>query len=644
MPLLIGHFHSSMQACPSRTGHPILINSLYNFLLCIIKAECLPLRQVFELASPFSSLNQQAVVTANGDGGGTSQQKRLPSLTPEDVAWATAPAVQGPPVVATAVYCLYSIYYAQPGPIITKIRIPREQQATITYLATYLAQSNALDALSQLAQLLKEKALLPGSALQPDTSLTNVNLSIATPAAPDGTAGVSNLGEPPASSLAPGIGASYIIPGLRGEDAATLREVHFHLDSTLTGLGTAHLEPLCQGYGEKLKELWSALGQHSSVAAAGSSKIAARGVDTYEKQEEQQLEGIADLSLGKYLHEYATKKREELQLILQHGPNWREKIMKKEKEAAERATPAGITPIAQEGVTPPSTAIRKKAPPRSRKKAQKKGLSAAAAATAAAAQTIPGVPGNVSRQLLAREKARHVDMARRSQPWAELMGIDNVIDQEQKLHGTTTVTPAVAGYSTGIGLGIDSDEDMPFVPGLQSEFEYLAGPSDVAGGTGTEGGGGGGSTKMTNTTIQGKRGKRTRNKSRDTSDDESMSTSTSSSSMDSSSSEDSDLSDGEEVEMIDPARNEQRRGGGRGGKAAAASRGRGKGRGEKAMALSASAVSGGLGMRERKEGRGGAKKAAGETAAGGDIKTQGDLQNILSEIDMVLKEDARIQF
>lgn len=639
----IGYSHI-FQACPSGTGLPSLIDSLNNFLLGIIKADSLPFREVFELANPFSPLNQQSITTANGDKDDASQE-RLPCLTPEDVAWATAPAVQGPPVVATAVYCLYSIYYAQPGPITTKIRVSKEQQETITHLATYLAQSNALDALSLLAQLVKEKALLPGSSLQPDTSLTNVNINIAT--TPAGGVESVVVGGPPASSLAPGIGASYITPGLRGEDAATLREVHFHLDSTLTGLGTGHLDPLCRGYGEKLKKLWRALGQQTRVAAAGPSRAAPGGVSGSEEQQ-QHLEGIADLSLGKYLHEYATKKREELQLNLQYGPNWREKMLKKEKESATRATETEITTTALDGGSQPSKTTRKKAP-RSRKKAQNNRLSAtAAAAAAAAAHTIPGVPGNVSRQLLAREKARHIDIARRSQPWAELMGIDNVIEKE--LHATTTAPPQVAGYSTGLGLGIDSDEDMPFVPGLQSEFEYLAGPSDVAGGgTGTEGGGGGGdgSTKMTDTTIQGKRGKRTRNISSDTSsDDDFTSTATSTSPSSSNSSGESDPSDGEEVKMVEQATNKQRQGaaGGRGKKAAAASGGRGRGRGGKATGKSASAVSVGSGMRGGKKGRGGgANKSAGKMAVGEAVETQADVQNILREIDMALEEDARVQ-
>ena len=262
---------------------------------------------------------------------------------------------------------------------------------------------------------------------------------------------------------------------------------------------------------------------------------------------------------------------------------------------------------------PPSRAGRKKAP-RSRKKMDTD-----------TSLNIPGVPG-VARQLLAREKARHVDIARRSQPWATRMGVDNVIEKEIQ----AAITP--------FGGLIDSDEDMPLLPGLPSEYEYLAGPSDVA-----DVGGGGALTKMTDTTIQGKRKKVRGNNSSDGSTTSSSSSSSSdSSSSDSSSSDESD-SGGEEVEMHLESR------GARGkGKAVGAvgvgSQGRGRGRGGRGGGGKAAGASVGSGMRGGKKSQG-AKAATGGRKKGSKVTAAAveDVQNLLSEIDMALAEDARIQ-
>ncbi len=629
-------------------------------LLDIIKSESLPLREVFELANPLSPLNQPIATTANGDGddaggGSSTRERRLPYLTTEDVAWATAPAVQGPPIVAAAIYCLYGIYYAQPGPLLVKIRISKEHQQTIMQLATYLAQSNALDALSLLKDLVKENALLPSSSLQPDTSLTNVNINTTAATTPGGGGvdGVDGVRSQPASTLAPGVGALYIIPGLRSEDAGTLREVHFHLDSTLTGLGTAHLDPLCRGYGEKLKDLWTSLGQSPSTVAEDADNGRASGrLSRQEEEEEQQVEGIADLSLGRYIHEYATKKREELHLILQHGPNWNEKVLKRERELAAKApkVPETTIKVTTKTTVAGTATITRKKTVGSRKKVP------STAAAAAAVSNIPGVPGNVARQLAARENARTADITRRSKPWAERLGVDNVVEKELRERQQATAA-ALTGAITG-GFGVDSDDDMPFVPGLQSQFEYLAGPSDAGGGGGGRSGRrSGGSTKKTATTIQGKRGqRRNRGSSSDSDSDDSTSDSSSSSSeSDSSSSEDStssDSSDGEEVEMEQRAKKvgqrklaAGRRTGARkaaagtvgDGGAAAGSRGKGGGTkgGKTAPAVSANRG----GQKGKAKGKGKGKARGGAGAAEKILETEVDVMNYVNEIDMALAED-----
>lgn len=229
--------------------------------------------------------------------------------------------------------------------------------------------------------------------------------------------------------------------GLGGEDAATLREVRFHLDSTLSGLGTAHLDPLCRGYGEKLGALWTVL---ENGDGQGSAAIPAP-------------EGIADLSLGMWLHEYAVDKNKEVHLVLKHSSNWRAKKKRRKRgsrtETAATAAGGSAQPSTSAGGTAPTLSLPSGASTQAR---QRRG------AGEGMVEEVAGVP-RVARQLLAREQARKADIARRSQPWATLMGVD--------IAGTGHMGPGADGFV--------SDEDMPVIPGVESVHAYLAGKSEA---------------------------------------------------------------------------------------------------------------------------------------------------------------------
>ena len=102
-----------MQACPNRPkGLPFFISSLYNYLLDIIQSGILPqgLSERIEADSDENSVT--------GIGG-------------NDVMWVMAPTLQGLPVITAAVYCLYCLYFAQPGPLQVRIRVSRENHDAI---------------------------------------------------------------------------------------------------------------------------------------------------------------------------------------------------------------------------------------------------------------------------------------------------------------------------------------------------------------------------------------------------------------------------------------------------------------------------------------------------------------------------------
>jgi len=236
----------------------------------------------------------------------------------------------------------------------------------------------------------------------------------------------------------------WYIAGLGGEDAAALREVRFHLDSTLTGLGTGHLDELCMQYRQQMIQLWDGL----------------LGRAEYETS----LQGVADLTLGRELHAFVINKGKEVNLVVQRGNcgfrlarekktdaglRTKGRSKRKRREAAMMMPANGFE--TQQRPTATCTAVTQKP---------------ASSIGVEAADDVKGVPP-VMRQLLRRKVARREDIERRARPWAERMGVEMSI----ALPVAGSLVPLSAAYSP------ENSEDMPLIPGMVSEFAHLAGPS-----------------------------------------------------------------------------------------------------------------------------------------------------------------------
>ena len=361
----------------------------------------------------------------------TSQD--LPPLTTHDIAWIKAHVPQGPQIVSAGVFALYCTYYAQPNTGSIKIRISKEEQQTLLGLAHYLHHTRSQEALLLFRQLLRDKAFIPSSFQH--------------------AKGPSNGVE--AETLLPGVGATRLATGLRGPEAVLVREARFHFRSTLTGLGTAHLDPLFRGYEEKMKKLWTALG--AGGGGGGESGGSEKGA---------MPEGIADLSVGKWVHEYAVGKSKETNIVVEEGKYWRtfrergkkrkeereeEKKQKKKKKDLESASGGGgdaIVPVENgekegERESGGGKAKKRQRPRMPREQPQKR------------KEKYHMVGGVNMKMIQAREVARQADIARRKTPWVQWMGVD-------------------------------PEEDMPLIPGMESKHAYLAGPSGLLGATTTE--------------------------------------------------------------------------------------------------------------------------------------------------------------
>ena len=335
--------------------------------------------------------------------------------------------------------------------------------------------------------------------------------------------------------------ASHTHTGLKSEEASTLREVRFHLDSTLSGLGTAHLNPLCHGYGEKVKRMWAVLGQHGKNQDGKEAPLTTTAV--VQKQKQQKDDGdddapefVSDLSLGRWIHEYTVEKQKEMRIVLQQGPNWRAALGKKK---AKRGRPQSAATIAAAA----AAAAQEEDEQRQRQQQQQGGAGGSRRATATGSKrrrtsssskrdkkdggADGGVPA-LARRIEARENSRKADIARRSQPWAARLGVQNLAE----------VPPGANGGGGGGGDGTmffedDFEDDMPQIPGVASLFGHLTGRSTHGGG----GGGGGGG-------VSG--GESTMNQNRN--NNGSTTTNSDSDSSSSSDSSDSDVDSSEEEE------------------------------------------------------------------------------------------------
>ena len=456
----------------------------------------------------------------------------------------------------------------------------------------------------------------------------------------------------------------FIYVGVRGEDAATLREVRFHLDSTLSGLGTGNLDPLCRDYGDKLAKLWTSL-EHSNTGSGRDPTLNQRDAPTMPPPPE----GVAELTMGMWIHEYSIEKNKEVHLVLKHGPNWRKRVaskLRRRKKTEEEAQKSGGIAQPSTSAAIPGAAMAYSLPagtvkPLKRDKRRRGGVSGASAAA--------GVPG-VARQLLAREQARRADIARRSQPWAAVLGVENLAT------GVDTTNRGAGTFPSDADL-ISSDEDMPVIPGVDSVHAYLAGKSEAAtsasaGGTSTSDG----EEREANEerTVQQhqrrqRRGKNRRRKirHRDSSDSDTY---------DSTSESSTDEYSSEEEEAISPIPNKPRilpqkgNGGGSRGTGRGAVGGK-KGRvrwkdddeaGGSGVGRTASRARAGGGKKDEMGSTSGAgkgavqrrkaavKKTQGDSATAAEAPNEGDasalrdVRAMLAEIDSVLDENAKVTF
>lgn len=130
---------------------------------------------------------------------------------------------------ASSLFCLYCLYFAQPAWVTTRIRLTPEHCQTLLELLPLLRQAACKDALQAIKRLSEANGFVLAA------SHSSVDYA-------DGSQG-GGIG-----TLAPGMGVVDLSAGLNGAEAATCRELKFHLSSTLPGLGSSNIEKLCSKY------------------------------------------------------------------------------------------------------------------------------------------------------------------------------------------------------------------------------------------------------------------------------------------------------------------------------------------------------------------------------------------------------------
>ena len=123
-----------MQACPYHIPLPDFISSLFIYLLDIIKLASLPQQQALELAADPTTdptADQPEQQEERNEENSSSSSSKVAALSTADIHWTLIHFSQGPFIQAAAVYCLHCLYYAQPGPVSVRIRIPEERQQSI---------------------------------------------------------------------------------------------------------------------------------------------------------------------------------------------------------------------------------------------------------------------------------------------------------------------------------------------------------------------------------------------------------------------------------------------------------------------------------------------------------------------------------
>lgn len=163
------------------------------------------------------------------------------------------------------------------------------------------------------------------------------------------------------------------------------------MNSTLSGLGSGHLDTICSRYKNHLQNLWSAFNPDGGPAP----------------------EGVAELTLGLWVHKYVDEKSKEVDRILNHGKRRRKAVL--QPDGKKFPTEIEIEDVSRakipSGKSLGATSQKKEEMSRHRGK-----ISRALGGMAA-----------ISDKVTAREKARKKDMLRRAKPWTDQLGISDLL-------------------------------------------------------------------------------------------------------------------------------------------------------------------------------------------------------------------------
>lgn len=327
----------------------------------------------------------------------------------------------------SAVYCIFCLYHAQPNDSKIKIRIGTEHQLALLEairefrrLESEKKDYQNNEAIDLCKRLYKTRSFVPGASETLDKNL-------------------SYEYQKGKQSRMPGVGVLGLPFGLRGQDAALLREVKYHIDTCLLSLGTGNLEGFCREYRETLGDLWSSFGQGNDTGEDSEGRVL---MQKRKKTYKEPPLFVADLDVGHYIHEYCKLKEAEVKNVLS-SKKVRVSGIKSKKKTNEKEKRVSLFKESDRSRLIDSDDSKKQSRIASRR---------------LEAQTQIQIPKG-AKAAVARDAARQMDMENRAKPWAKHMGVEGNFVRAQPAY--------------------DSEEDMPGIPGIESAWEDLAGPSTL---------------------------------------------------------------------------------------------------------------------------------------------------------------------
>ena len=328
----------------------------------------------------------------------------------------------------SGIYFVYCLYHTQPKTPTVKIRVGIEHQAALLQtVEEFGSEDHGTDAIPILKKIYQDELMAPAGPSFPDVDLVK-----------------HSEGRRPLFRI-PGAGASGLPYGLRGEDAALLREVRYHIDVCLRGLGTSDLEPLCEEYRQALQKVWKSHGMNADAEKEQHiSKSTMRSLDSTTPK------FVADLDIGHTVHEFCKLKEAQVRNVIASKKS-RTVGGRRVEEVSQETEEGGKSESRRTQGAPLEPSTTEAIGRRRRTTITPRGL---------AAESGGKIPKG-AREAIARDAARQKDMERRARPWADRMGL------REKLGNM----PSQVVY--------DSEEDMPGLPGVTSVWEDLAGPSTM---------------------------------------------------------------------------------------------------------------------------------------------------------------------